>query len=164
LAPVLAGQYGPEGLELPDSRPARTTPVTVRRPDGQLAALFLNKEKSTPGSNPVLTDDYGNLLFFADPGEYDLTIRSLTLRVLVPVHPLDPGFGVGGEGTGGFIHNQITPSMAFQIHHQLPWHPAGVLSIESTGDQMDPKAIRFPLPGVLELEFGVPFAGTVYLS
>lgn len=164
MAPILAGQYGPEGLEFPDGRPAKNKSVLVRRLDGADAVLYLDKERTQPGSNPVHTDVFGNLSFLAAPGEYDIVINGTAIRVLVPVHPLDPGFGVGGEGEGGYIHTQVIPVQLVQIIHNLPWHPGGIQAIDTTDSIVEPAGISYPQPGILELTFGFSFAGKVYLS
>ena len=164
MAPVLAGRYGPEGLELTDGRPARNTPVSVLDANGVPATLYANKEKTTAAPNPVITDNYGNLTFLAVPGEYTLNINGTFLTVLVQIHPSDPGFGVGGEGEGGYEHMQITPQSAFQITHNLPWKPAGVDACELNGDRVFPRRVSHPATGIIELDFGFPFAGPVHLS
>ncbi|MBK8246291.1 MAG: hypothetical protein IPK85_02610 [Gemmatimonadetes bacterium] len=164
MAPVLAGQYGPEGLEFPDGRPARNTPVLVQRLDGVPAALYADKERTTTAANPVTTDSYGNVSFLAAPGEYRLVVNGAILPILVPVHPLDPGFGVGGEGEGGYIHTQAIPASLVQIIHNLPWHPGGIQIIENSGDIVEPDSINYPSPGVIEIGFQIQFAGKVYLS
>jgi len=164
MAPVLAGQYGPEGLEFPDGRPARNTPVTVRDSNGDVATLYANKEKTVVAANPVTTDGYGNVWFLAEPGEYSLVVNGNSIPILVPVHPLDPGFGVGGEGEGGYIHTQSTPAQLVQIIHGLPWQPGGIQIIENSGDIVEPESITYPSPGVIEIGFQIMFAGKVYLS
>lgn len=163
MAPVLAGQYGPEGLEFPDGRPAKLTHVLVRRMDGGTAFLYQDKERTTQAANPTTTDRFGNVLFKAAPGEYELVINDYVIPILVPVHPLDPGFGVGGEGEGGYIHNQTVGVMLVQIAHGLPWHPQA-LCIETAGDIIEPDKIRYPATGLMEVEFQVVFSGTIYLS
>lgn len=163
MAPVLAGQYGPEGLEFPDGRPAKNTPVLVRRLDGGTAFLYQDKERTTQASNPTYTDAFGNVMFRAAPGEYEMVVNGNVLPVLVPVHPLDPGFGVGGEGEGGYIHNQPVGVMLVQINHNLPWHPSPTC-IETSGDIIEPDKIRYPATGLMEVEFKVLFSGSIYLS
>lgn len=164
MAPVLAGQYGPEGLEFPDGRPAKNTPVLVRRLDLSPAVLYLDKERTQVGPNPVNTDAFGNITFLVAPGEYDLVVNGTAFRILVQVHPLDPGFGVGGEGEGGYIHTQVIPTNLVQITHNLPWHPGGIQCIENSEDIVEPGRISYPLPGVMEIGFDIMFAGKVYLS
>lgn len=99
MATTLAGQYGPEGFEFPDGRPARNTSVHVVKTDGSPAALFTDKTKTAFADNPTTTDEYGNLSFFADPGEYGMVINNRAMSVMVPVHPEDPALGVGDGGS-----------------------------------------------------------------
>lgn len=64
-----------------------STAVTVRLPGTATAAtLYTDRNKGTAAANPVSSDSYGNLAFYADPGLYDLFVNGVTLgNVLVPV-------------------------------------------------------------------------------
>lgn len=161
---LYAGQYGPEGLQFPDGRPARNTPIEVRRPNGLLAVLYSDPQHTEEVENPISTDSYGNLIFFAAPGEYRIVINGAEIPVLVPIHPADPGFGIGGGGLGGYVHEQSVPASQFQIQHPLSWHPGGVTCLLPDGGQIDPDHVGYPAPGVLEVFFQVTFSGKVYLS
>lgn len=90
MAPVLAGQYGPEGLEFTDGRPARNALVTIRHIDGTMATLYLDKDKATAGPNPLHADGLGNVWFYAVPGEYRLVVNGATIPIAVPMHPDEP--------------------------------------------------------------------------
>lgn len=73
--------YGPQGLTYPDGTPAANDPVTVTTLSGELATLFEDPAGTIPLANPVNTDDYGNLLFFAEDGWYQLVVRGYTQRI-----------------------------------------------------------------------------------
>lgn len=94
--PQYAGQYGPEGYETSNGRPARNTSVTVVNTDGTIATLYNSKSKQDVGANPTSTDEFGNLTFFAEPGEYGVVVNNVAMGVMVPIHPKDPALGAWG--------------------------------------------------------------------
>jgi hypothetical protein len=71
--------------------PVVTTPVTVYQSDGTtVATLYAGYDKTGgTGPNPLDTDAYGNLVFYADPGEYVLgfTVASTPVTVPTVVNP-----------------------------------------------------------------------------
>jgi len=91
--PLYAGQYGPEGFESANGRAAKNTEVTVLTSDGQMATLYASKEKIELADNPTYTDEWGNLRFFAVPGEYAVFVNGVIFPIMVPIHPLDPAIG-----------------------------------------------------------------------
>jgi hypothetical protein len=65
-----------------------------------------------------------------------------------------------------FQHTQSTPATLVQIIHNLSFPPAGILC-QDTGIPaltVEYATVSYPLTGVIELMFGFPFTGTVYLS
>lgn len=60
----------------------------------------------------------------------------------------------------GYIHHQNTPALLWQIHHGLPYNPGGVLVQDLDGVVTEFDTISWPAPGIAEITFGVPFAGT----
>lgn len=54
------------------------------------AAIWVDRAKTTPAANPVVTDARGNLVFRADPGEYDVRCNGVTVRVAVGEDPDEP--------------------------------------------------------------------------
>lgn len=89
---LLAGQYGPDGIEAPDGKHAINTPVTVLDSNGDPAVLYADRHKSALAVNPTFTDSFGNLLFWADPGYYSMSVgNSQALQnVVVYPDPLEP--------------------------------------------------------------------------
>lgn len=71
---AFAGLFGPDAILGQNGAPAPTTAVTVYQSDGTtLATLYTSQTKVTTASNPVNTDNYGNLTFYTDPGIYVLS-------------------------------------------------------------------------------------------
>jgi len=69
-----AGLYGPDAILTPSGSPATSTAVTIYQSDGSTTAtLYTDQTKATTATNPVTTDAYGNLAFYADPGIYVLS-------------------------------------------------------------------------------------------
>lgn len=86
--------------------------------------------------------------------------------VVVPVQgPPGPAGPPGGSSSAlSFVQN-VTPSMTtVLINHNLPFQPAGILCLETTGDTILGATVTHPQAGWIELQFGAPFNGVVYLS
>lgn len=67
------GIYGPEYVQFAGGGPARKVPVHVFLPGTKIhAQLYADRTGLYTGPNPVWTDDRGELLFFAESGQYDL--------------------------------------------------------------------------------------------
>jgi hypothetical protein len=84
------GQYGPEAILGATGIPFALSSVTVYDSDGTtLASLFTDHTASSAAANPVTTDGFGNLIFWAYPGLYTLsfTIGSTTTTYQVTVNP-----------------------------------------------------------------------------
>lgn len=63
-----------------------------------------------------------------------------------------------------FVQN-VAPSMTtVLINHNLPFQPAGILCLETTGATILGATITHPQPGWIELQFGAPFSGSIFLS
>ena len=82
------GLYGPEAVLGQTGTPAVSTPVTVFLHGTTTdASLFTDNTGTASASNPVTTDTFGNLAFYATPGLYDLSFTvggvATTLTVLV---------------------------------------------------------------------------------
>jgi len=60
----------------------------------------------------------------------------------------------------GFKHVQFVATTLWQIPHEMESEPAGVTVIDNTGTLTEYDKITYPLPGLIELHFGVPVAGT----
>jgi len=113
---VYAGQHGPETLTDTTGRPAPSAQVQLFLPGTTTpATLYSSRDRSVPlAANPVPSgvpvnspglDIYGNLLFFADPGRYDLVVtvsgHTLRLTIVVEPDPAEPGTGGGTAGPAG---------------------------------------------------------------
>lgn len=166
MATTYAGRWGPEGLEYANGKPAASVSVAVRRPNGTLATLYTTALKSAPAPNPVQTDEYGNLSFYATPGEYLLDFFGVQMPTMVGVHPDDPSLGSGGGSTGplAYTHDQDTPTTTMTIPHNMGFDPAGVECFHSDGSKHYPR-IYYVVPRLqIRLDFHRNFRGLVRLS
>ena len=64
----------------------------------------------------------------------------------------------------GFVYTSSNPAYLHQIQHDLGFRPAGIICLEPHGGQIEYDTIKHPELGITEVTFGVPFAGTIYLS
>lgn len=90
-----AYQYGPDDISgrFGVPKPNQTVSVYITNTKN-LATLYTSSSKSSQGPNPTTTDSLGNLLFFADPGTYDVTVDNNTFTVVLPVHPSEPASSI----------------------------------------------------------------------
>lgn len=80
------------------------------------------------------------------------------------VGPTGPQGPAGDAGSAlSFIQSATNQSLV-QINHGLPFQPAGIVCIDSNGVITEFGAIAYPMAGTLEITFGVPWTGTIYLS
>lgn len=96
---VYAGQYGPEGVEYPNGQHASNTLYTVRTTGGTIATLYTDRDKVVTAPNPRYTDEFGNMVFFAEPGSYRLELGGMNFDVVVPLDPAETGDFGGIEDT-----------------------------------------------------------------
>lgn len=74
-----------------NGEPLKATAVDVFLPGTtDPADLFTDREKSGPAANPTATDARGNLVFYAEPGLYDVRCNGVTVRIAVPEDAEEP--------------------------------------------------------------------------
>lgn len=114
--------------------------------------------------------EFPNSVTVCPPAVPRLTMTS----PVVPEALVFPVVGSPGEqGPAGdsvavlsYQHTQTSPAMLVQIVHNLPFPPAGIVC-QDTGVPaltVEYATVTYPLAGVIELTFGLPFTGTIYLS
>lgn len=92
---TFAGQYGPEPAFNPFGRALENTPFTVTIPTtGVLATLYTDRTKASTTPNPTATDAFGNITFFAAPGQYIVTLNGTSVEVSVYPDPSEPLGGI----------------------------------------------------------------------
>jgi len=67
----------------------------------------------------------------------------------------------------GYVHTQSAPVAAgqpVQVTHNLLFRPAGIVCKELDGRGIEYDAVSWISTGILEVFFGVPFAGTISVS
>lgn len=121
---LYANQWGPESIQYPGRIPAVLASVEVRKAvDGTLAILYTDKTKSVTAANPLVTDVFGNLKFFADPDEYNIVIGGATFAITLASHPKEPG-GAGFQIS--YAHTQSTPATVWTVQHNLGRRPSSI--------------------------------------
>lgn len=153
------GLYGPEYLQFSDGGPARKVAIYVFLPGTKTkAVVYSDKTGLFTGPNPVMTDERGELLFYAPTGVYDLYFADAKYTFSVELSAEDQVTG------GGYEHTVVTPATLIQIQHGLTWNPLP-LNLDSLGEQVDQDRVAYPAPGIIEVIFGAPFGpGKIYLS
>lgn len=120
---IFAGTYGPSGLEYPDGRHAIGVYIPVyNEGTDELATLYVNEQKTGLAPNPVTTDAYGNLFFFAEPGAYDVEFADQRITVYVGFSGNEP---VADETELGYKFIVPTPLAEWECPYPLKFQPAG---------------------------------------
>ena len=87
--PTYAGLYS-DSITTPLGHTAVSTAVSVYvHGTSTLAALYTDRTKATPASNPTTTDSSGNLTFYANPGLYDCAAPTGAFTIAVGIDPSD---------------------------------------------------------------------------
>lgn len=157
---VSASYWGPEAIFYStNGDPARKVPMEVRDAvTHSLVALYADPDRIEVLDNPVLTDTYGNLAFYIDPGTYDvmMTGSTFTFRIVIPA--LSSGGGGGGDGSFEFV--QSIAQSVWSITHNLGYRPASVsvFSLDYS-EQFDEFAVQHVNNNQLLVSMDVPTAG-----
>lgn len=150
---IYAGQWGPESLEYPDGTHAVNKAVRVYEEDGStLASLYADREKAVAAVNPVLTNNFGNLIFWADPGNYFCEIGGFWFEAQVQRDPEEPG-----SGSVGFTHVQSTPSASWVFANPLGDYPGSVVLV--VDDEEVESDVSFPSENLISITHAFPVAG-----
>ena len=88
---------------------------------------------------------------------------------VVPVAGPQGATGPPGDSSTslGYVHTQSSPVGAgqpVQVAHNLSFRPAGIVCKELDGRGIEYDAVAWVSTGILEVFFGVPFAGTISVS
>lgn len=87
-------------------------------------------------------------------------------QIVVPIQgPVGPQGPPGDSGSAlGYGPVSVTNQALVQVNHGLPFQPAGIVCIDGNGVTTDYGAIAYPVSGTVEITFGFPFTGEIYLS
>lgn len=160
--------FGPEYLQFSGGGPAAEIRVFIFLPDTKVkAVLYMDQAATQTASNPIWTDRRGELVFWAEEGEYDLFYEfpgetGTTVRIEVTTDG-DPEPNLRALG---YRHTQNTSVQQVSINHGLTFRPAGIICLDTSGNQVDQEKIAHPAPGITEVYFGpgFGFSGIIDLS
>jgi hypothetical protein len=167
---LYANRWGPEGITYPDGRPAVGQSVEIVSIETSiLATLYSDHLKSSTVENPTHCDSLGNLVFFADPGDYYCVVNAFRFDVTIVDHPDEPSGGSGGDGitveqlerATRWHHVQSEPLADWQMDHPLGYKPAGVQVIT---DQVVQVGLSYPSDGRVIAHHDSPTTGEAYFS
>lgn len=162
---LLAGQWGPEGIEYPNGQRAVNAPFSIETAEGFYVPLYTDKLKTSSKPNPGNVDSNANLTFFANPGTYTLKFSGLDIPITVQVHPDEEIDSTPGGTAASYTHVQTIPVQLVLINHGTPnWKPAGIISVDTLGQVTEFDTVAWPSSGIVEITYGADFSGTIYLS
>lgn len=71
---------------------------------------------------------------------------------------------VTASGAVGLTFEVPTPLALVQITTGLAFKPGGITCLDADGIPTEFSTLDYPLPGVVEIGFDIPFGGVIYLS
>lgn len=148
------GHFGPQGMRFVSGAPARGRPIRVEDGAGSLIQLYNDPDGLSPAPNPKLTDEQGNLFFYALPGEYFLEVDVARIPILVEE--------VGGGGGGGveeFTYTQPTPAATWTIDHFTNSYREPVVFLDDAPTVPVYTDVTFPSSNQTVLQFDAPVTG-----
>ena len=139
-------------LWFPGGSPAANYAVTVHhRASNQEALLFTDSTGTTPASNPVTTDDFGQATFWAPPGHYVTDLAGALFDYQVDSSITDPVW------PDLWVHTQSTDSVEWEIAHHFGVRPqvdvlaSGPWTVEHIDDENVSITFTAPTSGVAHL-------------
>lgn len=150
------GLFGPEYLQFDEGGPAREVEIFVFLPGTKVKAqLFADKSGLYTGPNPLYSDRRGELVFFADVGNYDLFYAGGG-GITIPVEIT----GDAVANTDTYVHDQSIAADIWLVEHNLGVRPVPIVE-ESVGVPADITypAIRHLDDNTLELRWGYAASG-----
>lgn len=153
----MAVKFGPELVTYPNGTPIVSAPIYVRKRGSlELAQLWSDALETSFAENPVMTDLAGNLVFFVDPGYYDLVHQGNEFPITV---------GETGSAPTDYTHVQTIPATVWTVTHNLGRRPPAV-SVFS-GDyaiHYDEFVVHHQSINELWISMDVATAGVAYLG
>ena len=148
--------YGPERFWLPNGSLLTLKPVRVfPRLVNILAPIFSDPALTSPLPNPTSTDASGFLEFYAAPGDYWLFVNGIPFPAFL-------GDGSDDSWHAVVVHEQVVPADPWIISHDLNTSPQ-VTVVDPSGMASAFAQIAYLDSSTVEIDFGVPTAGTAYL-
>jgi hypothetical protein len=130
-------------------------PVSVMiRGGNQMALLFTDQAGTTPAPNPITTDGFGMVAFWAAPGDYVIPLAGDMFSVMVANSHTDPVW------PGLWVHDQSTPAIVWTIAHRFGVQPQVEVLVAG---QVAKAAVAHPDAETTTITFAAPTVGVAYL-
>lgn len=137
--------------------PASNRLIDVFMRSDHVTRPTLYDENNVPLTNPIETDDLGNLVFYIAQGEYEFHVSGYRV-------PFD---AIGAGGGGGAIpihHHQVAPAATWTIPHDRLTKPNVVLLSDDDGDEAVLTDISYPDDSTVVVEWPAPTTGWAYIQ
>jgi hypothetical protein len=156
------GLYGPEYLQFQDGGPAAEVQIFIFLPGTKTKAiLYSDKTGLHTGPNPLWSDRRGEVVFFAEIGQYDLFYGEpepdgTTFEIQIT--------GDDVVSADEYTHVQSVASDIWTVHHFLNTRPSVVVEESiNVPDDISYPAIRHPDLNTTELRWGYAASGRATL-
>lgn len=135
--------------------PANYPVSVINRGGNQLTLLFTDQAGTTPQPNPITTDGFGMVSFYAAPGDYIIPLAGDIFSVMVASSHTDPVW------PDLWVHDQSTPAAVWTITHHFGVQPQ--VEILIAGQVTQASSITHPDNETTTITFAAPTAGVAYL-
>lgn len=149
LVPYLTMLFYPGGGVASDV----LVPVTLHG-SNQAPPLFADSDGLVPLANPVLSNAFGEITFFAAPGHYVAELAGEWFYV-----PLDPAH-TDPVWQDLFVHTQAVAASVWTVAHHFGTRPAVDIIIDGAGFEAE---VTHPDDETTVITFGSPTVGTANL-
>lgn len=130
-------------------------PVSVViRGGNQLALLFADQAGATRAPNPITTDAFGMVAFWAAPGDYVIPLAGDMFSAMVDDSHTEPVW------PGLWVHTQSTPADVWEIAHHFGVQPQVEVLVDG---QVVYTTVAHPDDETTTISFGAPTAGVAHL-
>lgn len=115
----------------------------------------------------VIVDGPNRVVQTADDNVIVMVTGGPTISIATAGATGPPG-PAGSGGGSGIVWPPVTtvsaPVTLVQILHSLPFNPAGIHCVDQAGIAVEWAAVTYPSLGIVEITFGFPFTGAIYIS
>lgn len=138
-------------------QPAKLRTLTVKTSLGALAALWQDVNGTISRSNPVTTDELGNIQFYAEEGSYRFEVDGKSINFEVLEAPQ-------GGGAAPYVHSQTVAAATWTVVHNRGTKPEVVTEMDLFPNERVYGDVSYPDLNTAIIEWPTAVTGKAYIS